>query len=217
MHFMSIEVAAQKFLFRPRVSGHGANVTDIVQRARGVLQNIPAPVPFSHNHLHDLESLGWVAVWMVFYNRFSKARGSEETPFKLSDAEHHLKLALIIFPPVLKSTDRQNGFQTSIRETCSGLPSSKTGICVYLDGLRDILISHYTVIESTLPRSIDQNASTDEIYEDFKMVFSSSKSDYSDFVLAFVPEIYVRLRRDKRPRADSTNDIGVVTRKTRRK
>jgi hypothetical protein len=90
-------------------------------------------------------------------------------------------------------------------------------MCVYLDGLRDILIRHYTVIESTLPRSIDPNASTDDIYEDFKMVFSSSKNDYSDFALAFIPEIYVRLRREKRPRAESANDIGVATRKTRRK
>ena len=92
MHFMSIEVAAQKFLFRPRVSGHGANVTDIVQRARGVLQNITAPLPFSHNHLHDLESLWWVAIWIVFYNHFSKAQRSDnESPFNLTDAEHHLK------------------------------------------------------------------------------------------------------------------------------
>jgi hypothetical protein len=49
------------------------------------------------------------------------------------------------------------------------------------------------------------------------MVFSSSKSDYSDFVLAFILKIYVQLRRDKWPRADSTNDIGVVTQKTQRK
>jgi len=218
MHFMSIEVAAQKFLFRPRVSGHGANVTDIVQRARGVLQNITAPLPFSHNHLHDLESLWWVAIWIVFYNHFSKAQRSDnESPFKLTDAEHHLKLARIFFPSILKSTDRQNGFQTSIQETCFGLPSSKTVICVYLDGLRDILIRHYTVIESTLLRSIDPNASTADIYEDFKIIFSSSKNDYSDFVLAFIPEIYVRLGREKRPRAESANDTEVVTRKTRRK
>jgi hypothetical protein len=135
MHFISIEVAAQKFLFCLCISGYNTNVTDIVQHARGVLQNIPAPVPFSHNNLHDLEFLWGVAIWMVFYNHFSKARGSKETLFKLSDVEHHLKLTLILFPPVLKSADRQNGFQTSIQETCSKLPSSKTGICVYLDGL----------------------------------------------------------------------------------
>jgi len=28
------------------------------------------PTPFVHIHLHDLESLWWVVVWIVFYNDF---------------------------------------------------------------------------------------------------------------------------------------------------
>jgi len=218
MHFMSIEVAAQKFLFRPRVSGQSANVIEIVRRARGVVQNSTAPVPFCHNHLHDLESLWWVTVWVVFYNHFSTTwRSGDEPPLNIKNAEHQLKLARILFPSVMKSTDRQNGFQTSIQETCVGLPSNKMGICVYLDGLRDILIKHYTVIESSLPQSINPNSSTDDIYDDFKIVFSSSENDYTDFVLVFIPEIYAQLRREKRPRSESMNDIGVVAQKTPRR
>jgi hypothetical protein len=69
---------------------------------------------------------------------------------------------------------------------------------------------HYAIIESTLPHSIDPNASNkNDIYEAFRKVFSSSKNDYSDIVLSFIPDIYAQLRGDmKRPRAESTNDTG---------
>jgi hypothetical protein len=52
MDFMSIEVAAQEFLF-PHVE-------------EPTLTEHEGTVPFSHNHLHDLESLWWVAAWVVF-------------------------------------------------------------------------------------------------------------------------------------------------------
>jgi Fungal protein kinase len=103
MHFMSVEVAAQKFLFQPRF----VNITDFMQDVRntsGIRKT--TIVPFSHNHLHDLESLWWVAVWMVFYNRFSKAqRSDDEPPFTLTEAERQLKLSQVLFPSLLKNTD----------------------------------------------------------------------------------------------------------------
>jgi hypothetical protein len=207
MHFMS--VAAQKFLFQPRFDAD-VNITDFMQDVKNTsgIQRTTT-VPFSHNHLHDLESLWWVAVWMVFYNLFSKAqRSDDEPPFTLTEVERQLKLSQVLFPSILKNTDRRDGFQISFQERYFGLLPNKAVICGYLDGLRQILLRHYAVIESTLP--IDPNASNkNDIYEAFRTVFSSSKDDYSDIVLSFIPDIYAQLRRDmKRPRAESTNDTG---------
>jgi len=48
------------------------------QNTTSKMQNEPAAVLFSHNHLHDLESLWWVAVWMVFYHHLSKLKQSDK-------------------------------------------------------------------------------------------------------------------------------------------
>lgn len=214
MHFMSIEVATQRFLFRP--PRPRASTSEMVQRA-GTMQNVTAPVPFSHNHLHDLESLWWVAVWVVFYNYFLKVPLLDDRPlFKLTDVEKQLKLARTLFPPIPKSVDRRDGFQTSFQDACVGLPSNKKTICDHLDSAREILIEHYKIVESALPRSIEPNSSKDEIYEDFTTLFSASRDASRDMLLDFIPNIYTTLKKEQRPRSESTNNTGVA-RKTPRK
>jgi hypothetical protein len=55
MQFMSIEVAAQEFLFIPFNPGpSSAELAEATEQDEGMAQT---EVPFSHNHLHDLESL----------------------------------------------------------------------------------------------------------------------------------------------------------------
>jgi Fungal protein kinase len=216
MHFMSIEVAAQTFLFRPPSPRDSASADEMIQRAE-TIQNVTASVPFSHNHLHDLESLWWVAVWMVFYNYFSEVLLSDDRPLKLTDVEKQLKLARTLFPLSLKSFDRLVGFQTSFRDTCVGLPSNKKTICYHLDSARAILIKHYKIVESTLPQSIEPNASKNEIYEDFTKFFSASRDASRDMLLDFIPKIYTKLKKGKRPRSESTSDTGVAQKTPRRK
>ena len=213
MHFMSIEVAAQDFLFvpsEPRL--RPIELDEETEQDEGTAQT---EVPFSHNHLHDLESLWWVAVWMVFYNHFSKSQQSGEEPLSsLLDAQRQLKLAGTLFPTYMKSIDRRDGFQRSFLKTCGDLPSSKKAICAYLNALRRVIIRNYVLIESKLPQTVDLNASMDDIYEKFTEVFATSKEKYADFSLAFIPDIHAQLRVNlKRARAESTNDTGVVTQK----
>lgn len=212
---MSIEVAAQQFLFGPH--DQDDNFTEVMQGAELLRQDDVerTAVPFSHNHVHDLESLWWVAVWMVFYNHFSKSQQSgAEHLSSLLDAQRQLELARILFPTYMKSIDRRDGFQRSFLKTCGDLPSSKKAICAYLNALRRVIIRHYVLIESKFPQSVDLSASMDDIYGKFNEVFATSKEKYSDFSLDFIPKIHAELRVNlKRARAESTNDIGFVTQK----
>ena len=224
MHFMSIEVAAQMFLFAPRRSRPSANFIEKVQEikqlkeraATNIKQDKPAKLLFSHNHLHDLESLWWVAVWIVFYNNFSKSQQPDEEPLSdLQAAERQLGVARTLFPSVMKSTDRRDGFQTSFSQVCEDLPRNKETICTYLEALRTTLrttlVDHYIAIESTLPKFINSTASEDDIYEEFKEALTTSCKDYSDFVLTFIPHIHAQFKGYlKRPRAESTNKTNLI-------
>ena len=186
-----------------------------MQRAK--LQNEPATVPFSHNHLHDLESLWWVTVWMVFYHHFSTTSQSDDKPpFSLSEAESQLALARTLFPPVLQSALRQNGLRVPLRDTCLTLPSNKSVIRTYLDVLRLSLITHFQAIESTLPQFIDLTRSQDDIFDEFRTVFLTVKGEFSDVILTFIPDLHVRLRvnlKRARARAESTSETVGVTQK----
>ena len=121
---------------------------------------------------------------------------------------------LFSFLPQRVSTD---GFQTSFQDACVGLPSNKNTICDHLDSAREILIEHYKIVESALPRSIKPNSSKDDIYEDFTMLFSPSRDASRDMLLDFIPNIYTMLKTEKRPRSESTNDTGVARKTPRRK
>jgi Fungal protein kinase len=220
MQFMSIEVAAQTYLFVPPAPR--TMLDDFFSARKQGEWMAQTEVPFSHNHLHDLESLWWVAVWMVFYNYFSEGTPSRDPPsLTLQDAEDLLRLAEILFPPMLSSTGRQIGFQhpTSFLRTCDQLPRNETVIYGGLNHLRQLLISNYSDIEAGYPLSVDPNTSKDDIYDDFTRVFSRLKTVSQDLVLNFIPDIYTKLlkgEKPKHPRPESTNDTGVAQ-KTARK
>jgi len=156
-----------------------------------------------------------VAVWIVFYNHFSKSQQlDEEILSDLREAERQLELARTLFPTFMKSFDRRDGFQSLFPKVCAGLPSKKKAICHNLNVLRQSLIKHYFVVESTFPQFIDSAASEDVIYKNFRAAFAASREGYSEFILAFIPEIHTQLRAKlKRSRAESTNDTGIVTQK----
>ena len=166
-------------------------------------------MPFFHNHLHDLESLWWVAVWVVFYNNFSEPDPS----FTLPDAEYRLDIVRKLFPPTLDNTTRQNGFRlpTLFRKICDGLPHNTGEIYDSLDLIREFLINHYEVIEAGFPQSIDIDASNNDIYDAFTEGFSDSQSLSDGLVLHFFPAIYATLSKaENSKRSESTDDTGVV-------
>jgi hypothetical protein len=197
MHFKSIEVAAQIFLFCPRLPDQDLNFTEMLdeiqwneeQEATNSMQNRPAEVPFSHNHLHDLESLWWVAVWMTFYNDFStNQQSSEEALSDIWEVECQLHLARIIFPPSWRTPIAFLASKHCFQKCAIIYQETKTPFA-YLNIIRLSLILHYSVIQSTFPQSIDSSASTDNIYDNFRQAFSLAHKAYSDFALTFIPHI----------------------------
>jgi hypothetical protein len=223
MNFMSIEVAARKFLFPPPDARPSLTELDGLFSAAGQDEGTAqAEVPFSHNHLHDLESLWWVAVWVVFYNYFLEETSSRDHPsFTLQDTAEQLRLARTLFPPALDSTSRRDGFQNpkSFQNTCAGLPSNKKAICDGLNFVRRLLISHYNAIEARYPESVDPDSSSDDIYDGFTQVFSRSETVSHGLKLKFIPDIYRELLKEenlKRPRSESTNDTGVAQKAQRK-
>ena len=210
MHFMSIEAAAQMFLFAPRAkSSFDEESYSAWEQERGLART---EIPFFHNHLHDLESLWWVAVWVVFHNHISEA----EPSFTLPDAKRRLDQTRKLFPPTSDNTTRRNGFQTqAFLKTCAGLPNDRKAIYKSLDHLRHFLIDDYESIEARYP-SIDLNASQVDIYGMFTKIFTTIKTHSDGLVLHSIPAIYATLLNPKRPRSESTNDTGVVQKVARK-
>ena len=209
MHFMSIEVAAQVFRFHPP---ERITVAEFLDRNPGDVGTARTKVPFSHNHLHDLESLWWVAVWIVFYNHFEKT----ETSVTLENIEKQLKLAQTLFPPILGSNTRDLAFQFTFQELCHRLPEDNRPIGVELDLLRRLLISEYIIVEAKFPESVDPDSSKDDIYDAFKLVFSGIASNPHDLKLNFIANIRKKLLKSreeslKRARSGSTNGTGAAS------
>ena len=217
MHFMAIEVAAQRYLFSPKPKRkRGPTTFDKAFSAK--LQKEVTKVPFSHNHLHDLESLWWVTAWVVFYHSFSKGTTPRDCP-TLQDANDQLLLTAKLFPPVPASAARHDSFQIdgSFLEIHGELPKNKRDAHICLDLLREVLISHYEDVEAEYPL-INSNASEDDIYDTFTKGFSTLKSKYHGVALKSIQDIRTELSKpkNKRPRSESTNDSGAAQ-KNRRK
>jgi len=195
---MSVEVSVQKFLFLPY---ERINVEEKIQQMeqQGSIQS--AKLPFIHSPLHDLESLWWVAVWIVFYNEFRKSQDSDaDTTFTLQDIRDQLTAAQTLFPPTMQALGRRDGFQLDFSSIYEKLKSPlKDPACYSLDLLRYKLVTQYKEVEKVLSHSTDVQAFEDGIYEDFKAVFASLQE--LEYTLTFIPDIYAQLQQKlKRPR-----------------
>jgi len=151
---MSIEVAAHRFLFFPSNPGFSSTELELDEERdqdekmdqdeeAGTVQT---RVPFSHNHLHDLESLWWVAVWVVFHNYFSKEATSPSVT--LQDVENQIRQARILFPFESNNAARRDSFEQpeDFNDICARLPRNKKAICHRLNALLRYLINDYSVI-----------------------------------------------------------------------
>lgn len=84
---MSIKVDAREFLFHPEPP-EDLNHQDY-KTGMSVTQSSTS-VPWTHNYLHDLKSLWWVTVWMIFHNDFHTPEQLEEPPADFKEVEDQL-------------------------------------------------------------------------------------------------------------------------------
>ena len=214
LSFMPIEVAAKRFLFLPSRGGTGLTDFKAYRRAREQDGGTaPKAIPFSYNHLHDLESLWWIAVWVVFFNHFSEGTPSPNRPsLTFENASRQLKLAQTLFPLALESTTRRDIIQKDeyFLKKHEGLPRNRKAICILLDGLRQLLTSNYKIAEAKHPLFINPDSLNNDIYDGFTRSFSTSKTRSHGLVLDFIPDMYEKLSKvesSKRSRSDSTHNI----------
>ena len=192
---MSIEVAAQRFLFRPG----RPRVFHIQQGMSATEDNIG--VPWTHNYLHDLESLWWVTVWMVTFNDFCTTK---KLPTDLSEVENQLMDARNFIPLSLESTTRSYFFTDSSSMVYYDELPLKASTFHFLDQLRQHLSWWYWEVESTLPQSVNLDACDDSLYSIFMDAFNIMLQKIPNYSLAFLPGVYEKLRKIlKRPRAES--------------
>jgi hypothetical protein len=174
-------------------------------------------VPFIHNYLHELESLWWVAVWVVFHNYFSKETlPRDPSTATLQDANKQLIAAEVLFPTTPRETSRRDAFQDNVtfKKTCLDLPDNKETICKRLNALRLFLLKKYKEIEARPPPFVDSDPSNDIVYDKFTHVFLLLATEYEGFELESISGIKEKLsnlnkRGQKRPRSE-TNDTSVA-------
>ena len=171
MHFMAVEAAAQIYLFNPP-----SDFVDRRLRAKRPKTEKDTPIPWTHNRLHDLESLWWVAAWIVFNNGFGRPKDYLDN---LEMTSEKTRLDLLHF-------HRQNSFTITFSGMVDHVPDPQNEIYYELDYLRELLLEHYRKVESKLPSSIDLDASDNSIYSHFKAAFVFLRQNGPNYSLVLI-------------------------------
>ena len=157
MHFMAVEAAAQLYLFPPTCQTLTAIGEQRDPKRRKIHQYCGL------NHLHDLESLWWVAAWIIFNNGFSRP---EDCLDNLEETSNKTRLNLLHY-------HRRDSFTTTFLGMVDHVPDPQNEISYERDYLRELLLEQYWEVKSKLPLSINLDASDNSIYSHFKTTFVS--------------------------------------------
>ena len=171
-----------------------------VRCRRGIIardRNNVDQLAWTHNYLHDLESLWWVATWIVFFNSFRDPAKPEES-FTGSRLDNQILGALSLFPRVMGQNSRLLGLTNRLKfhNLCRQLSSNNYIIHQYLDIVRIDILQQYRRIEETLPHRLNSNDPSG-IYQRFRATFMLARKNSPDFDLTFIPDL-------KKPLEDPT-------------
>ena len=169
---MAIETAEQIYLFSSSL-----DIVDHRPRAKRLKTEKDTPIPWTHNHLHDLESLWWVAIWIVFNNGFGRP---EDYPDSLEETSEETRLELF--------HRRLRSFITTFSGIVDHVSDPQNEIYYELpvDYLRELLLKHYRKVESKLPLSIDLDASDNSIYSLFQTAFVFLRQNEPNYSLVLI-------------------------------
>ncbi|KAL5479067.1 hypothetical protein ACEPAI_2355 [Sanghuangporus weigelae] len=109
--FIAVEAADRTYGLLPRVDrvALDAELTAMEEgrwEDAALLRNSRRPLPFSHNDLHDLESLWWIAIWELFYHD-EGLKSDAEHPYDKGRDEQRKLAAAELFPRSSETDDRR--------------------------------------------------------------------------------------------------------------
>ncbi|KAI5116305.1 hypothetical protein M0805_004646 [Coniferiporia weirii] len=110
--------------------------------------SLSEPGRLIYNHLHDMESVWWAAIWMLFLHEDSLAKSRRPE----ADTINQIEAANVLFHQLVWF-GRLNFFTTDFffQKWSQCLPQSFKNIIEHPDSLRDLLLTRYTRAEATLP------------------------------------------------------------------
>lgn len=191
---MPVEVFAGDYLFN---DFDNASTTPFITYITGDQPANPK-IPWAYNHLHDLESLWWVTVWIFSFN-FHR---SDDIP-TLGKAEECLETAQKLFPPS-GHVNCINAFNSTFYEIAKNLPQSVQYIITPLDELRRRLKRRYFMVESKSP--VNSDDLDYELYDNFEVLFDGyakfAQNENLVSLLSVYNELVMKsLKREREERA----------------
>ncbi|KAI5114979.1 hypothetical protein M0805_009937, partial [Coniferiporia weirii] len=128
---------------------------------------MPKVIPLSYNCLHDMESVWWAAIWMLFLHEDS----SEKSERSEADRIHQAETANELFPRQMVFHNRVSFFisESEFSDRTQYLPQSFQDIIEHPFSLGEALRTRYTQAEATLPK-IDEGA-FDGVHKEFMQAF----------------------------------------------
>jgi hypothetical protein len=203
LDFMSVEVELQHYSFMPKPA-------EIDLFKLKVASRLPALI-FRYNPLHDLESLWWIAVWMMFTHRDDRV---EQEPSN-EDEESQSRYAERLFPRIINGSGRLDALKNHVvfLNMLLCLPEAFYAAASKLESIRQTLVEHYYLVEGGTEIN---EAAFGTIHELFLKEFSLAKSAVGVIQLRPLTQIYTLKRsRQNSAAAGSTSPTPNRTKRTK--
>jgi len=173
MHFMALEVEYQQYLFLPE----GSQVLPLDPPSPS---SICEP-PFHMNLLHDLESLWWGAIWILFYHT------DADSPAENLDAQ--LRYFNQAFPRAIAEGSRQNFFTKfpQFLAAYGTLSATYRSKCAAVLRLGVVLRKFYEKVEKSFPLLLIDDNLLQDVHKEVLDAYSDALTQLNDSNIRLQP------------------------------
>ncbi|KAL5479068.1 hypothetical protein ACEPAI_2356 [Sanghuangporus weigelae] len=208
--FMAVEAAGRIYTYLPEEDDdefeaeHRAMVEGRVADIR-LKEKTERSTPFFHNDLHDLESLWWIAVWVLFSSRPVSDDGTENAEDSERD-EQREAASSVLFPSVELRRERRLFLQSKddFYARVAWMPDRFRSIKVVLNTLRRSIVRKYSKFEADYPDFRDD--ALEEAHDEFLKHLGRCKELASGVMLT----PYISIARRLRPRSVEGSGIWIA-------
>ncbi|KAI5115744.1 hypothetical protein M0805_002822 [Coniferiporia weirii] len=200
LDFMAVEVTRRYYNFLPirdvdQVFGEAARV--LAEQDSG---QVDLGMGFCHNRFHDLESIWWIAVWMLFFHDDKSCPESDDSRRAIRKMQ-----AQGLFPRDLNISDRHHCLlnEKAFKVMTNCLSPTFRKVIAALNAVRTALQRAYERAEATLPERIDMDGYV-ELVGRFRKGFDMCFKGATGIVL--VPTCKSSSKRKATDAPSSTND-----------